>query len=168
MNTAQIYTGGSVRRYHANPWLAPLGQTNADHQGRCVQLILMLHPAPTVALLRAAAFHDAGEIVVGDLPGPFKRANKLLAELHAQAERTALQDLGLGDLYDALTDIDAQWLQMVDRLEAYAHTATHAPQVAARDDWRAQREEIAVAALSLGARAAVLDFLKRIDKAHAA
>lgn len=166
MTAARIYASGSVRRYHANPWLAPLGQTNADHQGRCVQLILMLHPSPSIELLRAAAFHDAGEIVVGDLPGPFKRANVLLAELHAQAEQAALADLGLADLYAGLTETDAAWLQLVDRLEAWAHTATHAPHIAARRDWRAQRQEIAIAALRLGARADVLRFLKQIEAAH--
>lgn len=166
MNTAQIYHSGSVRRYHANPWLAMLGQTNADHQGRVVQLILMLHPSPSIALLRAAAFHDAGEVVAGDLPGPFKRANVLLAELHHQAEAVALAEMGLAGIYDDLTVADAEWLQLVDRLEAWAHTATHAPQIAARRDWRAQRQEIAVAALRLGARADVLEFMAAIEAAH--
>lgn len=166
MNTAQIYHSGSVRRYHANPWLAPLGQTNADHQGRCVQLILMLHPSPKIALLRAAAFHDAGEIVAGDLPGPFKRANVLLAELHGQAEKAALTAMGLGGIYADLTADDAAWLQLVDRLEAWAHTATHAPHVAARADWCAQRQEIAIAALHMGARAEVVGFMNKIDAAH--
>lgn len=166
MKTAQIYTGGSVRRYHANPWLAPLGQTNADHQGRVVQLILMLHPSPSIELLRAAAFHDAAEVVVGDLPGPFKRANELLAELHAQAEDAALARMGLGGLRAELTVEDAEWLQLVDRLEAWAHTAAHAPHVAARPEWRTQRQEIAIAALRLGVRAEVLDFMAGIERVH--
>jgi len=39
---APLWLSGSVRRWHCNPALSNSHQTNADHQGRCVQLLLAL------------------------------------------------------------------------------------------------------------------------------
>jgi hypothetical protein len=63
---APLWHAASVRRWHQNPALAHTHQTIADHQGRCVLLLLALHPAPSLALLRAVATHDIGERVAGD------------------------------------------------------------------------------------------------------
>ena len=53
MTVAAVYASGQVIRYHANPAMAHLGQTNADHQGRCVQLLFAFHPGASCALIRA-------------------------------------------------------------------------------------------------------------------
>lgn len=112
---APLYMAGEVRRWHANPALAREGQTNADHQGRCVQLLLMLCPGASPALIRATAFHDVGE-VVGDLPGPVKRAHPGLASAHGVIEAAA-RDRLCGAL-PWLTPQEGRWLDLVDRLEA--------------------------------------------------
>jgi 5'-deoxynucleotidase len=128
MNLLDIYLAGNVRRYHSNADMARLGQTNADHQGRCVQLLLALHPKPSVALIWAVAYHDLGERWVGDLPGPFKQAHPELAAQHAEVEADyAGLAMGLRVL-DDLSREDLRWLKLVDRLEAYAFMMTHAPQ----------------------------------------
>ena len=66
MSLAQLYLSGSVQRWHMNPIMARTGQTLADHQGRCVLLLLALHGAPSFALIRAMATHDVGEVGAGE------------------------------------------------------------------------------------------------------
>lgn len=122
---APLYLSGSVQRWHANPALARSGQTLADHQGRCVILILALHPAPSVALLRSAATHDVGEFRTGDLPGDFKRLYPYVAGQHAMIETGARQNLFANDW--RLTDEETAWLKLVDQLEAHAWCLHAAP-----------------------------------------
>ena len=126
---APLYVAGEVRRWHANPALAREGQTNADHQGRCVQLLLMLHPEASPALVRCMAFHDVGE-VVGDLPGPVKRAHPGMAQAHAKIEAEARDHL-CGAL-PWLTPVEARWLDLVDRLEAACFVISRQPGEALR------------------------------------
>jgi 5'-deoxynucleotidase len=114
---APLYLSASVQRYHHNPVMARTGQTNGDHQGRCVLLLLALHPGPSVALLRATATHDVGELVAGDLGLPFKRAAPDLARRHARVEKDAREAIFGDDLF--LTEEDESWLRLVDRLESH-------------------------------------------------
>ena len=150
MSLRALYRAGSVRRYHANPDMAHLGQTNADHQGRCVQLLLMLHPAPSLALIRAVACHDVGEVWAGDLPGPFKRAEPNLAALHAEAEQAHAERVLGCDLLGVLDRDELRWLALMDALEALAFMATHAPQIAGRDGWPEARRAVIAKAWAFG------------------
>jgi 5'-deoxynucleotidase YfbR-like HD superfamily hydrolase len=127
---ARLYQSGAVRRYHHNPAMAHLGQTNADHQGRCVQLLLALFPEAGGKLIRAVAFHDVGELVAGDLGRPFKQAAPDLAAAHAAVEASA-RDLITGTS-PQLTAVEARWLKLIDSLEAFCFALTHAPQEYAR------------------------------------
>lgn len=140
---------GEVRRWHANPVLAREGQTNADHQGRCVQLLLVLNPGASPALIRATAFHDVGE-VVGDLPGPVKRAHPAMAAAHAMIEAAA-RDRLCGAL-PWLTETETHWLDLVDRLEAAAFCITRQPAEAMRpgSGWPDALDRIARDARALG------------------
>ena len=119
---APLWLSGSVRRWHCNPALSNSHQTNADHQGRCVLLLLALHPDPSVALIRAVASHDVGEMMVGDLPGPFKRMVPGLAQQHADHE--ALVRQSIFGLEDELAPEDALWLQLLDQLDAHCWCLT--------------------------------------------
>ena len=92
-NLVHLYLSGSVARWHQNPAMARSGQTDADHQGRCVQLLFALHPCPSVALVRAVATHDVGELRAGDLSYDFKRSNPEIAEAHAAYEDAARQEI---------------------------------------------------------------------------
>lgn len=135
MTIARIYAAGKVRRWHANPVLADTAQTNADHQGACVQLLLMLHPSPSVALIKAVAMHDVGERWVGDVPYPFKAAEPVAAAAHARVESDARRRVHGRDPLDDITAEDAAWLSLVDRLESICHVAITRPGELAHDGW---------------------------------
>ena len=166
MTLAQVYMAGGVQRYHTNPAMARLGQTNADHQGRCVQLLLALHPAPSVALIKAVALHDLGERWAGDLPAPFKRDFPALSEAHAEAE-LALAEAALGGPLDNDLDReDVRWLVMIDKLEAWAFMHCHARGEAERGGWLDARKACMARAMSMGAdvHGAVQTFLDDLDR----
>lgn len=149
MTAAAIYAAGSVRRYHANPRLAHLPQTNADHQGRCVQLAITLLPRQlrTQALLEALATHDVAERWVGDLPADFKRAYPQVADKHAACETVKLRIL---DLEADLTADEAALVKLIDMIEARAFTALYAPHVLKVEGWPEQRIEIEARAGQFG------------------
>jgi 5'-deoxynucleotidase len=146
--------------------MARLGQTTADHQGRCVQLLLALHPAPSVALIRAVAHHDLGERWAGDLPAPFKQAQPEIAAAHAEAEQEfAARAMGWPVL-DDLSREDLRWLALIDKLEACAFMRGHAPYQADRDGWPDARKACLERAWSFGpvVGETVLVFLGDLDR----
>jgi hypothetical protein len=151
---APLYMAGEVRRWHANAVLAREGQTNADHQGRCVQLLLMLHPAASPALIRAVAFHDAGE-VMGDLPFDAKRAHPVMAAAHGMIETAARERLCGPDPW--LTEVEWAWLHLVDRIEAAAFCITRQPGESMRpaSGWPGYLERVLGDADQLGVRVRV-------------
>jgi len=165
MSLAQVYMAGGVQRYHANPAMARLGQTIADHQGRCVQLLLALHPNPSVALIWAVAHHDLGERWAGDLPAPFKKAHPDIAAAHAEAElEFAARAMG----WDALDDLsreDLRWLALIDTLEAWAFMRGHAPDQYHRDGWPDARKACIDLAQQIGpaVAGALQKFLNDLD-----
>jgi hypothetical protein len=132
MNTYEIWRSGLVRRWHANPDMAHTGQTNAQHQWGCAVLALALFPDDPLTL-RAALLHDVGEVGVGDLASPAKKANPALLQLLNVAEADNMARLGVELVQDARI---RQRLHLVDRLEAWLwvqHTAsTHH---AKSDEW---------------------------------
>lgn len=130
MNLTRMYVAGQVQRWHQNPTMAATGQTLADHQGRCVQLLLMLNPAASPDLIRAVAFHDVGEFIAGDLSRILKQAEPRLAADHATFEAEARQAICGPD--PTLTSEDLAWLKLVDFLECAAYTLLTRP-------WEAER-----------------------------
>ena len=167
MTLARIYHSGNVRRYHANPAMAHLGQTNADHQGRCVQLLLWLNPVATPELIRAVAHHDVGERYAGDLPEPFKKAQPEVAAAHAETEASFRAGMFGDDPLDLIDDRGHRWLRLVDSLEAYAFMVTHAPRQRSRDGWPEARKSIVALAWQLSAHgtvaASVEEFLDELE-----
>lgn len=116
MSLARAYLSGSVMRWHHNPAMVWTGQTDADHQGRCVLLAVLLHPAPSAGLLRYLATHDAGELDAGDLSLDFKQAEPEFAAAHALFEAKARAALFGAD--PALTLDEVRWAKLIDRLES--------------------------------------------------
>lgn len=127
-----ILRGGYCTRWHANPDLANIRETLAEHHARVAQIILALHPSPSLALIDAALHHDAGEAIVGDLPWPFKRDNPAISAGHAAAEQAACEAIGL--TFKLWPD-DTKWLKFADRLAAYQHVRHVAPAVLAQVEW---------------------------------
>ena len=130
MNPVRAYLSGSVQRWHQNPAMARAGQSLADHQGRCVHLLLVLHPDPSAALIRVMATHDGGELDAGDLGLPFKRDNPDLARAHGVFETRAREAIFGPD--PELTLYEARWVGLVDKLEAACWVLLIAPDHYAR------------------------------------
>lgn len=117
------YQSGKVVRYHANPMFSRLQQTNADHQWGCAVLVLMLHPNPSISLICKCLLHDAGEKWTGDIPYPIKLEEPdLCADFAAVEEKFSMMK---GVPVFELTEEEALWLKMVDRLECVMLSDTY-------------------------------------------
>lgn len=156
----EILRGGYCTRWHANPDLAHIRETLAEHHARVAQIILALHPQPSVALIDAALHHDAGEPAVGDLPWFFKQAHPQIAADHAAVEADVLAELGCSW---PLSPEDVRWIKFADRLAAYAHVAQMAPAVLQRDDWQCARADLVTAFQGLGDEGVLANHLRRIE-----
>lgn len=143
-----ILRGGYYTRWHTNPDMAHIRETLAEHHARVAQIILALHPAPSVALIDAALHHDMGEVATGDWPWEFKHNNPDLAEAGAEAEEKERFRLGC---HVALSADDRHWLHLADRIASYAHMAHVNPALSNRSDWRAARDDILLLVDFLGA-----------------
>jgi 5'-deoxynucleotidase len=128
----KILRSGYVTRWHSNPDLAHIRETLAEHHARVAQIILAYHPCPSLALIDAALHHDAGEMIVGDLPGPFKHAHPAISTAHARAENEALRRMGV---VINLTPTEALWLKYADMHAAYEHVLHVAPRIAEQPEW---------------------------------
>lgn len=159
-NLSSILRGGYCTRWHANPDMAHIRETLAEHHARVAQILLALHPSPSLALIDAALHHDAGEPLVGDLPQPFKAAFPLVAAQHAACEDEALASLGLAH---RLNRLDADWLKLADRLAALAHVAKVAPHLLGSSGWPGDRGMAMTMARHLGCADAVADMLLKME-----
>lgn len=128
----QILRGGYCTRWHANPDMAHIRETLAEHHARVAQIILALHPSPSLRLIDAALHHDAGEPAVGDVPWPVKRDNPDLSTLLDKAEAQERKRIG------CLIELDhdeTAWLKLADRLAGIAHVAQTNARILSQDDW---------------------------------
>lgn len=148
MTLTALYNAGAVRRWHTNKHMAHVVDTIDGHSGRVAKLILMLHPAPSMALIRAALTHDDGEYAVGDIPGPAKSAMSPAVRAALDAMETAAREAIWGP-DPALTDREAKWLRYADRLDAYI-VASSAGAPMDQDGWPEAREWIEAAEKELG------------------
>lgn len=105
---------GTVRRCHIVPHH---GQYNiAQHSYGAVSLLLLLHPHPSLNLIKAVQWHDVAERWLGDIPAPAKWTHTELGEAYERAEEELLKRLGL---FGELTDLEVAWLKAVDTLELW-------------------------------------------------
>lgn len=141
-----ILLGGYCTRWHANADMAHIRETLAEHHARVAQIILALHPSPSLALIDAALHHDAGEPAVGDIPWPAKRDNPALAEILNEAEKAERQRLEC-DVY--LTPEERLWLKFADRLSAIMHVSHVNPKLLRRRDWQAEIRNLASSSAGL-------------------
>ena len=131
-----LYEAGRVQRYHANPWMARFGQTDADHQWGCAALLILLNPSATKELIKAAVLHDCGERWAGDLPYPTKIAAPEVAEAHGVIEHYFAKKAGIPSYH--ISDNEAYWLKFVDRLESHFYAMLHRPDVLKQDGFLEQ------------------------------
>ena len=105
---------GTVRRCHIVPHH---GQYNiAQHSYGAVSLVLLLHPNPSLELIKAVQWHDVAERWLGDVPAPAKWSNPELGAAYEEAEERVLKRLGL---FAQLTKEEVAWLKAVDTLELW-------------------------------------------------
>lgn len=103
---------GTVRRCHIVPHH---GQYNiAQHSYGAVSLLLLLHPDPSLNLIKAVQWHDVGERWLGDMPAPAKFCNPELGAIYEATEEQLLKSL---QLLPELTEEETSWLKAVDTLE---------------------------------------------------
>ena len=88
--------------------------TLALHSWGALNLLLVLHPAPSLDLVKAVQWHDAHERYTGDIPAPVKWASPKLREALAELEARIDRYFGTGP---AISENDRLWLVCVDLLD---------------------------------------------------
>lgn len=115
--TLSLRASGHVRRWHT---LSHLGQqTVAEHSAQALTILFMLHPAPSVNLIKTVLFHDHAERYVGDVPAPVLYANEEYRAVYDEMEMSFFQN-EMPFVYDAIADLndeDRLWAKGVDILE---------------------------------------------------
>ena len=112
-----LLAGGQVRRWHTMPHSNP--QSVAEHSANCLDLLFMLHPSPSMNLVKGLLWHDRAERYVGDIPSPVRREDDALSMAYNQAELSYFQTQ-IPSAYEAissLTDEERRWLRAIDTLE---------------------------------------------------
>lgn len=114
--TSLRYAGG-VTRWHTMPHLGE--QSVAEHSGQAVSLILMLHPNPSISLVKAMSWHDTAERHVGDVPAPVRRVNKEFSDHYERCEEEFMKEThpAAWNAIGSLTALEFAWLKAVDVLE---------------------------------------------------
>jgi len=147
-NVRTAHSTGQTVRYHCNPLMARLHQTDADHSWGVAMIILKLHPNPSRNLVAQAIVHDAGEKWAGDLSYPFKRRHPEIGKAHAQAELNLAHAHGIPQF--ELTPEEHDWLRFADRLECQLYADMFSPQTSNDPSWIETKEAIRLMAYNLG------------------
>lgn len=108
---------GNVRRFHVVPHVGEY--TVGKHSYDSVSMLLVLHPSPSLHLVKALLWHDGGERWVGDMPRPAANYSDALSYAHNEANLAAIQVWGMYEGFEHLTEEDFRWLNAIDVLEAW-------------------------------------------------
>lgn len=109
--------GGNVRRCHVVPHQDEY--TVGKHSYDAVSMLLVLHPNPSIHLVKALLWHDCAERWCGDMPATAKWYNESLAEAYNLAEIGFMQDWEFYEGFEEFTDDDYLWLNAIDKLELW-------------------------------------------------
>lgn len=82
-----------------------------------MSMLLVLHPNPSLRLIRAVNEHDAPEYVLGDAPSPAFRKYPSYGYVYNQVNELIMQELGVE--HDSLTEEEKNWLECLDKLEPF-------------------------------------------------
>lgn len=155
--SVEIYLAGNVLRYHSNPKMARLQQKISEHTWGMLALLYLLNPLPSPELAKAITFHDVGERWAGDLSYVFKIEYPEFAAEHARIEHDLAKRNGVPQV--ELNEVDAKWLSMLDRMEAFMFLRSHHPEDVHNADWQANNRKIVDIAIELGVERQVLEIL---------
>lgn len=114
-----LRASGLVKRWHVITTLRE--QTVAEHSAQALSLLLLLHPDPSIRLIKAILWHDSSELKCGDVPSPVRRENPELDAAYRRAERALAKKSHPSYAEIELTLTEKQWLQAVDVLELWLH-----------------------------------------------
>lgn len=107
---------GAVERCHTLPHCG--SYTVGQHSFDAVSLLLVLHPNPSLDLIKAVLWHDVAERWTGDVPAVAKWDDPELSRLLVALEERVFQKLGVQSPNN-LSEQDHQWLEAVDKLELW-------------------------------------------------
>lgn len=105
------YHAGQTRRWHSIGHVIR-EETVAAHTWNVLAWLILLHPAPSMNLIKAAIFHDAAEHITGDMPRWVKKKVPGLDQLEAEI----LDNKGL--LFK-LNEDEHRWMAAVDLFDAW-------------------------------------------------
>lgn len=109
-----VRQGGAVERAHTTPHHG--SYSVAAHSWGVAQIILALHPEPSLRLVRAALDHDVTERWLGDLPSQlFDKSLTLRAMVEDAHLEAAVRIWGTEG--EPLSAIESHWLRSADSLE---------------------------------------------------
>lgn len=91
-----------------------LAQTVGLHAHNALNLLLVLHPEPSLNLIKAVQWHDAPERFTGDIAAPAKWASEKLVDAIQEIEDRVHAYFGT---QVEMTADEALWLLTVDRLD---------------------------------------------------
>lgn len=112
-----LRASGLVSRWHTVPTLHR--QNVAEHSGQAVSLLLMLHPKPSLNLIKAMMWHDSAERHCGDVPAPVRKENQALSKEYELSEIGFTHEHHPTAYYAQanLTVEERAWLKAIDVLE---------------------------------------------------
>lgn len=120
MNRSQVVTNarhaGTLRRYHTWPMLRE--QTVGEHSWQCMRIWHQIWGPMPPAVSSYFLWHDAGELVTGDLPFPIKSENPGLRFVLTRLENDAVKAMGGEDIYlDEKNKIRAKACDLIEMHE---------------------------------------------------
>jgi 5'-deoxynucleotidase YfbR-like HD superfamily hydrolase len=112
-----LRASGHVKRWHTVPRVGG-EQSVAEHSAQALSLLFLLHPNPSINLVKAVLWHDSAERLTGDLPAPIKRKYPEIRNAYMKAEHDfLLKHHAVLEALSELTSSDVEWLKVVDVLE---------------------------------------------------
>lgn len=136
-----LWHSGHVNRWHNNPSHALRNSmdTTWAHSARVAALVYMIVPRlADVNTILAALFHDAAEVVTGDIPGPAK-----VGDMRGVLEQQEKDYADTHRLPTPATDEHAAAIKMADKLDAYMWARSIDRRIVQSREWRDQLEAAA-------------------------
>ncbi len=145
----EAWRAGHTKRWHAHPELCNSGDCVSAHSARMATLALSLFTHDTLYLLvHACLVHDLGEACVGDVRGPAKRVDPVLAERLDVAEGKAMARMSM--FMPPLDELDRARLKLLDHYDAFLWVRFAQPDHLALPNWQVHIQNIIDNAYSLG------------------
>lgn len=154
-----LWASGRVTRFHQNPLMAHLNQTNAEHQWGCFAILMALHPNPSRDLIVAVLSHDMPELRAGDVSYVTKTKYPELREILDEIEFEEGREMDVP--ISILEGDERDWLSLVDRLEPLIYAHTYNPKELDNAGWAESYPALKELAVKLGCANAVCAFIDK-------